>query len=130
MSKEILAVIEAVSNEKDVPADVIFEAIEAALAMATRKKYGGDIDCRYTVGSNNWNDIQVNGEFAVPAAAFPVLAASRVGRAERLPLPQDAGGTDTLPCDRSDAEARRRWSRRTLSRRTLVGTVRSTYATE
>ncbi|HSQ08859.1 MAG TPA: NusA N-terminal domain-containing protein, partial [Chromatiaceae bacterium] len=38
MSKEILAVIEAVSNEKDVPADVIFEAIEAALAMATRKK--------------------------------------------------------------------------------------------
>jgi N utilization substance protein A len=49
MSKEILAVIEAVSNEKDVPADVIFEAIEAALAMATRKKYGGDIDCRVAI---------------------------------------------------------------------------------
>ena len=49
MSKEILAVIEAVSNEKDVPSDVIFEAIEAALAMATRKKYGGDIDCRVAI---------------------------------------------------------------------------------
>jgi N utilization substance protein A len=49
MSKEILAVIEAVSNEKDVSADVIFEAIEAALAMATRKKYGGDIDCRVSI---------------------------------------------------------------------------------
>lgn len=49
MSKEILAVVEAVSNEKDVPADVIFEAIEAALAMATRKKFGGDIDCRVAI---------------------------------------------------------------------------------
>ncbi|MBB1074676.1 transcription termination/antitermination protein NusA [Rhodoferax sp. 4810] len=44
MSKEILHVVEAVSNEKDVPKDIIFEAMEAALASATRKKHGGDID--------------------------------------------------------------------------------------
>lgn len=49
MSKEILAVVEAVSNEKDVPEDVIFEAIEAALAMATRKKHGGEIDARVAI---------------------------------------------------------------------------------
>jgi N utilization substance protein A len=49
MSKEILAVVEAVSNEKDVPEDVIFEAIEAALAMATRKKHGGEIDVRVAI---------------------------------------------------------------------------------
>jgi len=49
MSKEILAVVEAVSNEKDVPEGVIFEAIEAALAMATRKKHGGDIDVRVSI---------------------------------------------------------------------------------
>lgn len=49
MTKEILAVVEAVSNEKDVPEDVIFEAIEAALAMATRKKHGGDIDVRVAI---------------------------------------------------------------------------------
>jgi N utilization substance protein A len=49
MSKEILAVVEAVSNEKDVPEGVIFEAIEAALAMATRKKFGGDIDARVSI---------------------------------------------------------------------------------
>jgi N utilization substance protein A len=49
MSKEILAVVEAVSNEKDVPEDVIFEAIEAALALATRKKHGGDIDVRVAI---------------------------------------------------------------------------------
>ncbi len=36
MSKEILLVVDAVSNEKDVAKDVIFEAIEAALASATR----------------------------------------------------------------------------------------------
>ncbi len=49
MSKEILAVVEAVSNEKDVPEDVIFEAIEAALALATRKKHGGDMDVRVSI---------------------------------------------------------------------------------
>jgi N utilization substance protein A len=49
MSKEILLVVEAVSNEKDVPEDVIFEAIEAALASATRKKHGGDIEVRVSI---------------------------------------------------------------------------------
>ncbi len=49
MSKEILLVVEAVSNEKDVSADVIFEAIEAALASATRKKHGGDIEARVVI---------------------------------------------------------------------------------
>lgn len=39
MSKEILLVAEAVSNEKGVPRDVIFEAIEEALAMAAKKRY-------------------------------------------------------------------------------------------
>ena len=49
MSKEILLVVEAVSNEKDVPEEVIFEAMEAALASATRKKHGGDIDARVSI---------------------------------------------------------------------------------
>lgn len=39
MSKEILLVAEAVSNEKGVDQGVIFEAIEEALAMATKKRY-------------------------------------------------------------------------------------------
>jgi N utilization substance protein A len=49
MSKEILLVVEAVSNEKDVPIEVIFEAMEAALASATRKKASGDIDARVAI---------------------------------------------------------------------------------
>jgi len=49
MSKEILLVVEAVSNEKGVPKEVIFEAMEAALASATRKKASGDIDARVAI---------------------------------------------------------------------------------
>ncbi len=39
MKKEILLVADAVSNEKGVDRDVIFEAIELALATATKKRY-------------------------------------------------------------------------------------------
>lgn len=49
MDKEILLVADAVSNELDVDKQVIFEAIEAALAMATRKRHGGDIDVRVKI---------------------------------------------------------------------------------
>jgi N utilization substance protein A len=49
MSKEILLVIDAVSNEKDVDREVIFEAMEAALASASRKKHGGDVEMRVAI---------------------------------------------------------------------------------
>lgn len=49
MSKEILMVVDAVSNEKGVEKEVIFGAIEAALASATRKRYGDDIDVRVAI---------------------------------------------------------------------------------
>jgi N utilization substance protein A len=49
MSKEILMVVDAVSNEKGVEKDIIFEAIEAALASATRKRHGDDIDVRVAI---------------------------------------------------------------------------------
>ncbi len=42
-------VVDAVSNEKGVDKEVIFEAIEAALASATRKKHGEDIDIRVAI---------------------------------------------------------------------------------
>jgi len=49
MSKEILMVVDAVSNEKGVDKDIIFEAIEAALASASRRKHGEDIEVRVTI---------------------------------------------------------------------------------
>jgi transcription termination/antitermination protein NusA len=50
MSKEILAVADAVSNEKGVSREVIFDAIEIALATAAQKSQDGeDADCRVSV---------------------------------------------------------------------------------
>lgn len=49
MNKEILLVAEAVSNEKDVPKSVIFEAIEIALATATKKRYDEDAEIKVEI---------------------------------------------------------------------------------
>lgn len=49
MSKEILLVVDAVSNEKGVDESIIFEALEAALASATRKRSGMDIEVRVEI---------------------------------------------------------------------------------
>ncbi|WP_080218893.1 transcription termination factor NusA, partial [Salmonella enterica] len=49
MNKEILAVVEAVSNEKALPREKIFEALESALATATKKKYEQEIDVRVEI---------------------------------------------------------------------------------
>jgi len=53
MNKEILFVVDSVSNEKGVDRDVIFEAIEAALAQAARKRHGGDIETRVEIDQEN-----------------------------------------------------------------------------
>lgn len=52
MNKEILLVAEAVSNEKSVPREKIFEALEVAIATATRKKSDGDIEVRVAIDRN------------------------------------------------------------------------------
>jgi len=49
VNKEILMVVDAVSNEKGVDKEVIFEALEAALASATRKKHGEEWDVRVAI---------------------------------------------------------------------------------
>jgi N utilization substance protein A len=49
MSKEILLVVDAVSNEKALPRESIFEAMETALETATKKKYEGDIVVRVSI---------------------------------------------------------------------------------
>jgi N utilization substance protein A len=48
-NKEILLVADTVSNEKGVDREIIFEAIEAALASATRKKHQQDIEDRVDI---------------------------------------------------------------------------------
>ncbi|OBT06624.1 transcription termination/antitermination protein NusA [Vibrio sp. UCD-FRSSP16_10] len=55
MNKEILAVVEAVSNEKGVPRERIFEALEIALATATKKKYEIEIEVRVEIDRKSGN---------------------------------------------------------------------------
>lgn len=49
MSKEILQVADAVSNEKGVAREVIFQAIEAALALAAKKRFTEDVEVQVVV---------------------------------------------------------------------------------
>ena len=49
MSKEVLLVVESVSNEKGVPAAVIFEALELALATATKKRFEDEVELRVAI---------------------------------------------------------------------------------
>jgi len=55
LNKEILMVVDAVSNEKEVDRKIIFEAIETALATATRKKSRGDIAVRVEIDREDGN---------------------------------------------------------------------------
>tara|TARA_B100000029_G_scaffold514575_1_gene617957 strand:- start:820 stop:2328 length:1509 start_codon:yes stop_codon:yes gene_type:complete len=49
MNKDILLVIENVSNEKNVSKDVIIDAMEFALASAIKKKYKLEKKCKYDI---------------------------------------------------------------------------------
>jgi N utilization substance protein A len=49
MNKDILTVVDVVSNEKGVSKEIIFEAIEAALASATKKRQREDIEVRVAI---------------------------------------------------------------------------------
>ncbi len=53
MDREILTVVDVVSNEKGVGKDIIFEALEAALASATKKRFEQDIECRVAIDRND-----------------------------------------------------------------------------
>ena len=49
MNREMLMLVEAISREKTVDRDVVFGAVEAALASATKKLHGGEVDIRVNV---------------------------------------------------------------------------------
>ena len=49
MSREILLLVDALAHEKNVNKEVVFEALESALASATKKKNSEDIDVRVEI---------------------------------------------------------------------------------
>jgi N utilization substance protein A len=73
MTKEILLVAEAVSNEKGVSEDIIFEAIESALAMATKKRYDEDADIEVTIDRETGDYDTVRRWLVVPDDEMALL---------------------------------------------------------
>ena len=49
MNRELLMLVDAISREKTVEREVVFGAVEAALASATKKLQGGEVDIRVAV---------------------------------------------------------------------------------
>ena len=49
MNREMLMLVEAISREKNVERDVVFGAVESALAQATKKLYQGEVDIRVSM---------------------------------------------------------------------------------
>ena len=83
MSKEILLVVDAVSNEKGVDEEIIFEALEAALASATRKRSGKDIEVRVQIDRESgdyetfrrWEVVEDDAEQEFPLRQITLSAA-------------------------------------------------------
>jgi transcription termination/antitermination protein NusA len=49
MSREILLLADALAREKSVDRDIVFQAIETALASATKKQFTDEVDVRVTI---------------------------------------------------------------------------------
>ena len=73
MSKEILMVAEAVSNEKGVSEDIIFEAIELALATATKKRYDEESDIEVTIDRESGDYVTRRKWLVVPDTELALL---------------------------------------------------------
>ncbi|MGB5395876.1 MAG: transcription termination factor NusA [Gammaproteobacteria bacterium] len=82
MSNDILYVVDAVSNEKGVDKEIIFQALEAALATATRKKHGKEIEVRVDINRDTgeydtyrrWQVIAIDEPMENPLAQITIEA--------------------------------------------------------
>ncbi len=88
MTKEILAVVEVVSNEKGVAKEIIFDALEAALASATRKRHPEDVDVRVAIDRET-------GEYDTFRRWEVVDDDAIVMSADELPEPEVDAGSQT-----------------------------------
>ncbi|MDK2125385.1 transcription termination factor NusA [Parachitinimonas caeni] len=53
MSREILLLVDALAREKNVNPEIVFGALELALASATKKRFQDDVDVRVTINRDN-----------------------------------------------------------------------------
>ncbi len=101
MSKDILLVVESVSNEKGVPEGIIFEALELALASATKKRYSEEVELRVSIDRTTgeyetfrtWSVLADDEEQEFPDAQLTLTEAKE--KDENLEI----GGTYEIPVD-------------------------------
>ncbi len=82
-NNEILLMAEVVSREKDLDKEIIFSAIEAALATATRKWHDGEIDARVSIHRDSgdydtfrvWEIVDDEMEIEFPGSQIPLAEA-------------------------------------------------------
>ena len=84
MSRELLLLVDALAREKNVNKDIVFGALELALASATKKRFTEDVDVRVAIDRNtgdyeSFRRWQVVPDDAVelPRAADPAVRGAR-----------------------------------------------------
>ena len=75
MSREILLLVDALAREKNVNRDVVFAALEMALASATKKRFSDDVDVRVAIDRNTGSYESFRRWKVVPDDALEVPAA-------------------------------------------------------
>ena len=90
-NRELVLLVDALAREKNVPRDIVFGALEMALASATKKNYTEDIDVRVAIDTNT-GDYESFRRWtrACPTRSPTEPAPDAVGR----PKPQDRGKAD------------------------------------
>src|SRR6185503_17375381 len=85
MNRELVMLVDVLAREKNVPRDIVFGALEMALASATKKKYSEDIDVRVAVDKNTggyesfrrWKVVADEAEEVIPAQTIRLTEAQK-----------------------------------------------------
>jgi len=78
MNREMLMLVDAISREKSVELEVVFDAVEAALASATKKLQGGEVDIRVSIDRESGEYETFRRWHVVPNEAGPQLPDSEI----------------------------------------------------
>ncbi len=73
MSREILLLVDALAREKNVSKEIVFSALEMALASATKKRFHEDVETRVSIDreTGNYDSFRVWEVVADDAMEFP-----------------------------------------------------------
>jgi hypothetical protein len=104
MSRELLLLVDALAREKNVPRDIVFGALEMALASATKKRTNDEADVRVDIDRETGEYESFRRWLVVPDGTVEDPKKSRSGS----PPP-----SNSFPTSRSRSSSKKNWSRST-----------------